>query len=192
MIKLILASASPRRKALLEQAGLRDFIVRPALGPEPEAAEGLPPGEAVIAIALAKGREVAATAGPGELVLAADTEVYLDGALLGKPGSDAEAARMLSRLSGVRHTVYTGVALLLDGKVRTGVEATEVFFRPLTSEEIAAYVKTGEPMDKAGAYGLQGLASKFVRRIEGDVYNVVGLPLCKVAELAQEMGVRLF
>jgi len=149
---------------LLAQAGLTDFTVRPALGPEPEAAEGLPPDEAVLAIALAKGREVAATARSGELVLAADTEVYFDGALLGKPWDEADAVRMLSRLSGARHTVYTGVALLLDGKVCTGVEATDVFFRPLTPQEIEAYVKTCVSMDKAGGYGLQGLASVFVRR----------------------------
>jgi len=176
---------------LLEQAGLSDFIVRPAIGPEPLAAD-LPPGEAVIAIALAKGREVAETALPGELVLAADTEVYFGGALLGKPRDEADAIDMLSRLSGQKHTVYTGVALFLDGKIHTGVEETDVFFRDLSHDEIKAYVATGEPMDKAGAYGLQGLASVFVRRIEGDVYNVIGLPLCKVAELAKEMGVRLF
>jgi len=176
---------------LLEQAGLTNFTVRPAQGPEPLAAD-LPPDEAVIQIALAKGQEVAATVARGDLVLSADTEVYFDGALLGKPETEADAIAMLSRLSGAKHTVYTGVALFLDGKIHTGVEATDVFFRPLSREEIETYVKTGEPMDKAGAYGLQGLASKFIRRIEGDVYNVIGLPLCRVAELAKEMGVQLF
>lgn len=192
MKKLILASASPRRKQLLEQAGLTDFIVRPARGPEPEAETHLPPGEAVTAIALAKCREVAASAEPGELVLAADTMVYLDGVLLGKPKDEAEAIQMLSRLSGTKHTVYTGIALYLNGEIRVGAEATEVFFRSLTQREIAAYVATGEPMDKAGSYGLQGLASAFVRRIEGDMCTVIGLPLCRVAELAQELGVQLF
>jgi len=177
---------------LLEQMGLTDFIVRPAKGPEPEAAAELSPEEAVIAIALCKGREVAADALPGELVLAADTEVCLDGKLLGKPKDEADAIAMLTRLSGAKHTVYTGVALLLDEKTVTGVEATDVFFRTLSPEEIEAYVATREPMDKAGAYGLQGKASIFVRRIEGDVYNVIGLPLCRVAELAAEMGVRVF
>ena len=124
--------------------------------------------------------------------MAADTEVYFGGALLGKPKDASDATRMLRDLAGAKHTVYTGVALCLDGKTITGVEATDVFFRPLTEAEIAAYVATGEPMDKAGGYGLQGLASVFVRRIEGDVYNVIGLPLCKVAELSAEMGVRLF
>jgi len=177
---------------LLEQAGLSGFIVRPAQNPEPLAAAHLPPGEAVTAIALAKCREVAATALSGELVLAADTMVCLGGELLGKPKDEAEAMLTLSRLSGAKHTVYTGVALYLDGETRTGAETTDVFFRPITQEEIAAYVATGEPMDKAGAYGLQGLASVFVRRLEGDVYNVIGLPLCRVTELAREMGVRLF
>jgi septum formation protein len=192
MKQLILASQSPRRKMLLEQLGLTGFLIRPARGPEPLPAENLSPAEAVRAIALAKGREVAATARPGELVLAADTMVCLDGALLGKPRDEAEAVDMLTQLSGAKHTVYTGVALFLDGKIHTGVEATDVFFRPLSPEEIQAYVATGEPMDKAGSYGLQGLASVFVRRIEGDMYNVIGLPLCRVAELAAEMGVRLF
>ena len=192
MKRLILASNSPRRKMLLEQMGLSDFLIRPAGGPEPLPMEGLSPAEAVTAIALAKAKEVAATALPGDMILAADTMVCLDGALLGKPRDEAEAAEMLGRLSGEKHTVYTGVALLLDGKTLTGAEETDVFFRPLSEEEIRAYVATGEPMDKAGSYGLQGLASVFVRRIEGDMYNVIGLPLCRVAELAAEMGVRLF
>jgi len=192
MTKVILASASPRRKQLLEQAGLANFIVRPAEGPELLADAHLPPGEAVTAIALAKCREVADKAGPDALVLAADTMVYLDGELLGKPKDEEEAVHMLTRLAGAKHTVYTGVALYLNGETRTGVEMTDVFFRPLTQREIRAYVATGESMDKAGSYGMQGLASVFVRRIEGDVYTVIGLPLCRVAELAQEMGVRLF
>jgi len=177
---------------LLEQAGLLDFDIRPPVGEEPLAAVDLLPEEAVVLVALAKGREIASAAAPGELVLAADTMVCLDGAFLNKPRDEAEAALMLGRLSGRKHTVYTGVALFLNGEVRSGAEATEVFFRTLAPREIEAYIATGEPMDKAGAYGLQGLASVFVRRIEGDVYNVVGLPLCKVAELALEMGVRLF
>ncbi|MCL2842170.1 MAG: Maf family protein [Oscillospiraceae bacterium] len=190
MAHLILASGSPRRKMLLEQVGA-DFIVRPALRPEPLAKEGQPPDEAVMDIALAKGTEVAKTAEPKQLVLAADTMVCLNGELLGKPEHEAEAAVILSRLSGAKHTVYTGVALLLDGQVQTACEATDVYFRPLTDEEIRRYVATGEPMDKAGAYGIQGKAATFVRRIEGDIYNVIGLPLCLVAELSREMGVQI-
>jgi len=190
MIGLILASASPRRRALLTQMGLSDFVVRPALH-EIEA-DDLPPGEAVQAIALAKGQAVAQMAQAGELVLAADTEVWFEGKLLGKPKDEADAIRMLKGLSGAKHTVYSGVALILDGKALTGVEVTDVYFRELTDAEIEAYVSGGEPMDKAGAYGLQGKAAHFVRRIEGDVYNVIGLPLCLVHELTQKMGVCLF
>ena len=191
MGNIILASQSPRRKDLLIQAGLRDFIIRPAPGEELEAGH-LPPAEAVVEIALSKGRQVAQTAKPGDLILAADTMVALGEELLGKPGDEEEAYAMLRRLSGQRHRVYTGVALLLDGREVTGVETTEVFFGALTDEEIWAYVKTGEPMDKAGAYGLQGRAAVFIRRIEGDVTNVIGLPLYRLAKLTEEMGVRLF
>jgi len=187
---LILASASPRRRELLEQMGLSGFIVRPAL--DEIEADYLPPAEAVQAIALAKGQAVAETAKAGELVLAADTEVWFEGKLLGKPKDQADATRMLKGLSGARHTVYSGVALILDGKVLTDVEETDVYFRDLSHAEIEAYVAGGEPMDKAGAYGIQGKAAHFVRRIEGDVYNVIGLPLCLVHELTQKMGVCLF
>ena len=191
MRQLILASGSPRRKMLLEQLGLCDFVVRPAPGEELSAGD-LPPAEAVLAIALSKGRQVAAGARPGELVLAADTMVFLEGTLLGKPKDKEEALSMLRRLSGQRHTVYTGVVLILDSREVTAVEATDVFFKPLREAEIRAYVETGEPMDKAGAYGLQGRAAVFVRRIEGDMYNVIGLPLYRLADMADEMGVRLF
>ena len=190
MTKLILASASPRRRELLEQMGLSDFTIRPAV--DEIEADHLPPDEAVRMIALAKGQAVAKTAKAGELVLAADTEVWFGGKLLGKPKDEADARRMLRQLSGAKHTVYSGVALILDGKVCTGVEVTDVYFRALTDREIVAYVATGEPMDKAGAYGIQGKAAHFVRRIEGDVYNVIGLPLCLLSELTEEMGVCLF
>lgn len=191
MGRLILASGSPRRKMLLEQIGVEDFIVRPAPGPEPLAKTGQSPQEAVIEIALAKGTAVAKTAEPGQLVLAADTMVCLDGQLLGKPKDRAEAMAMLGRLSGAKHTVFTGVALLLDGEVKTACEETDVYFRPLRDEEIRRYVDSGEPADKAGAYGIQGKAAVFVRRVEGDIYNVIGLPLCLVTELSREMGVQI-
>jgi len=190
MTRLILASASPRRRELLAQVGISDFIIRPAL--DEIEADHLPPDEAVRAIALTKGQAVAKTAEAGELILAADTEVWFAGKLLGKPKDEADARQMLRRLSGAKHTVYSGVALILDGKVCTGVEATDVYFRDLSDQEIEAYVSTGEPMDKAGAYGIQGRAAHFVRRIEGDVYNVIGLPLCLLSELTREMGVCLF
>ena len=191
MKRLILASQSPRREALLRQAGVRDFIVRPAPGEELEAGD-LPPAEAVVEIALSKGRQVAETAEPGDLILAADTMVFLEGALLGKPRDEAEAFDMLRRLSGRRHTVYTGVALILDGREVTGLETADVYFGHLTDAEILGYVKTGEPMDKAGAYGLQGRAAVFIRRVEGDMHTVIGLPLYRVAKLGEEMGVQIF
>jgi len=189
--RLILASKSPRRRELLLQAGLSDFVIRPAPGEE-LAAGDMPPEEAVREIALSKGRQVVQTAESGELVLAADTMVCLDGALLGKPKDGDEAKDMLRRLSGRAHTVYTGIALFLDGRESTGVEATDVYFRDLSDQEIAAYVETGEPMDKAGAYGIQGRAAAFVRRIEGDVTNVIGLPLSPLVLMARGMGVNLF
>ena len=192
MARLILASASPRRKMLLEQAGITDFIVRPATVSEPKPAMGLAPAEAVMEIARFKGQAVAQSAEPGQPILAADTMVCLDGELLGKPVDAADAVCMLRRLSGVRHTVYTGVALFLDGKVRVSAEATDVYFRVLTDEEICRYVARGEPMDKAGGYGIQGPGAVFVRRVEGDFYNVVGLPLCLLTELSRGMGVHIF
>jgi len=188
MRKLILASASPRRQALLKQMGLSDFEIRP---PAQEiTAAHLPPDQAVLAVAQAKGQSVTST--PGEMILAADTEVYFSGKLLGKPQSQQDAIQMLQALSGKKHTVYTGMVLLLDGREVTGVEETSVYFKTLTDTEIKRYVKSGEPMDKAGAYGIQGKAAHFIRRIEGDVYNVIGLPLYLLSELAQEMGVMLF
>ena len=190
MARLILASASPRRRELLEQMGCTDFVIRPAANEIK--ADHLPPEQAVQAIALAKGQAVAETAKVGDLVLAADTEVWFEGKLLGKPKDRADAIQMLKKLSGAKHTVYSGVALLSDGKTVTGVEATDVYFRELTDEEIEAYVSGGEPMDKAGAYGIQGRAAHFVRRIEGDVYNVIGLPLCLLHGLTRKMGVCLF
>ena len=188
---MILASQSPRRRDLLVQAGRTDFIVRPAPGAEMEAGD-MPPAEAVREIARSKAHQVAETASPGDLILAADTMVCLEGALLGKPRDPEEAASMLRRLSGRRHTVYTGVAMHLDGRELAVTEAADVFFRELTDQEIFTYVATGEPMDKAGAYGLQGRAGAFVRRIEGDVTAVIGLPLYRVVLLAREMGVTLF
>ncbi len=185
---LILASASPRRRELLANLGL-SFAVIPAKGPEKPPA-GADAGQTARALAEAKAREVAADH-PGAVVIGADTVVEADGALLGKPRDEEDAARMLRLLSGREHRVYTGVAVIRDGTVLSRWEATRVFFRPLTDREIAAYIATGEPMDKAGAYGYQGLASLFVERIEGDYFNVVGLPLCGLGRMLDELGVSL-
>ena len=185
---LILASGSPRRRQLLEQIGLT-FAVRSSDVDE-SVSPGLTPAQVVESLSARKGEAVAAEAAPGDLVHSADTVVALDGAILGKPRDRAEAEAMLTALSGRTHQVYTGVTLLQDGRRLTEHEVTAVTFRPLSPEEIAAYVSTGEPMDKAGAYGIQGLGALLVGRLEGDYFNVMGLPLCRLGEMLAQFGVR--
>ncbi len=187
-MSLILASASPRRRELLSHFNIA-FTIDPASGPEtpPEHAA---PADTVMALSAAKAREIAARH-PGDIVIGADTIVELDGAILGKPADKADAFRMLSSLAGREHRVYTGVAVVRDDTVLTEAEMTRVFFRPMTDREIEAYIDSGEPMDKAGAYGYQGLAALFVERIEGDFFNVVGLPLCRLGRMLQTLGVTL-
>lgn len=178
---LILASASPRRREILESAGI-PFETRPAEVDETpllhETAE-----EYVRRLAEEKARAVwraGDTVLGADIVLGADTVVAVDKVLLGKPNDGEEAARMLRLLSGRRHRVLTGICLFDGEKAEAALEETFVEFLPLSSEEIAAYVATGEPFDKAGAYGIQGAASKFVARIEGCYFNVVGLPIARV------------
>ncbi|MBR1780707.1 MAG: septum formation inhibitor Maf [Oscillospiraceae bacterium] len=180
MDRIVLASGSPRRRELLHQMGIDDFEVLAARGEE-TAPAGLTPAELVRHLALQKAREVAALR-PEATVIGADTVVVLDGAVLGKPADAGDARRMLSALSGRAHQVYTGLAVLRGGRTISHAECTQVHFRALTAEEIDAYVATGEPMDKAGAYGIQGRACTLIRGIEGDYYNVVGLPVCALYE----------
>lgn len=187
-MNIILASQSPRRRQLLEQMGISDFIVRPARGEE-VAAPGLTPAQLVEALSRQKAEEVAAGADQEDLVIAADTVVALDHRVLGKPHSREEAQEMLAALSGREHTVYTGVTLRRGQQVLTRHEATQVRFRPLTQEEIAAYVATGEPMDKAGAYGIQGRGALLAQGIVGDYFNVVGLPVCLLGQMLRQFGV---
>ncbi len=189
-MEIVLASGSPRRRQLLEQIGLTGFRVLPSDADE-SLPDGIAPGEAVERLSARKGAAVAAQARPGALVIAADTVVALDGAILGKPRDEGEAREMLSALSGRTHQVYTGVSLFHPGGRRTEHEVTAVTFRPLSQEEIAAYVATGEPMDKAGAYGIQGLGALLVERLEGDYFNVMGLPLCRLGRMLAAAGVRL-
>ena len=151
-MRIILASQSPRRRELLERMGIRDFEVLPARGEE-LADPSLPPAELVEELSRRKCAEVAALR-PGGLVIGADTVVSIDGQVLGKPRDRAEAERMLRALSGRQHTVYTGVTVLYNGTAETGSERTSVRFRPLTDGDITRYIATGEPMDKAGAYGI--------------------------------------
>jgi septum formation protein len=182
---LVLASVSPRRAELLRVAGI-PFEVRAPRDAEAGTAGRLghaAPRDYAVALALAKAEAVAADH-PGRLVLGADTVVVLDGEVLEKPGSEGEAARMLGRLQGRRHTVITALALLGGaGGPATCAESTEVEFLPLDEASIRRYVATGEPMDKAGAYGIQGYGAMMVRRVEGCYFNVMGLPLARLGAL---------
>jgi septum formation protein len=199
---LVLASASPRRRQLLAQAGFT-FAVRPAHLPE-DPRSGEDPIAYVTRLAREKAQavfdEIAAGAGCGDpkvgtadlrslAVLGADTTVTLDGLILGKPENRDDAARMLRMLSGRSHRVITGVALVTQHSVDVAAETTAVRFLTLSDEEIEAYIATGEPMDKAGAYGIQGLAAKWIPRVDGCYFNVMGLPLSLVATMLESRGI---
>ena len=182
---LILASMSPRRREILALAGF-EFTVHPADTDE-SVPEGTPADSAVIMTAQKKAEAVLRYAADGDVILAADTVVCLDGAIIGKPGTPDDAVKTLKSLSGRTHTVYTGYCLLKDGRRISGVEATDVTFRELDEDEIADYVASGEPMDKAGAYGLQGKACSFAKRIDGDFFNVIGLPICTIRNCLKKL-----
>ncbi len=190
MPDLILASASPRRHELLAGLGL-EFTQAPADIPEVRRS-GETAEEFVQRLALEKARAVAA-GHPGAVVLGSDTEVVLDGEPLGKPATAEEAAAMLQALSGRAHTVLTAVALVQhlakDSREAVRLVATKVHFRPISGAEIQAYWETGEPADKAGAYGIQGLGAVFVERLDGSYSGVVGLPLFQTAELLKEFEI---
>jgi septum formation protein len=173
---LILASASPRRHELLQAAGI-DHIVQPAHIDETRRA-GEPAAEYVRRLAAEKAQAI--QCGDDDIVLGADTVVCLKDAVLGKPADAEEAVRMLRALSGQRHTVLTGTALRRRTQLLPAVSETSVWFDEISEDEIKAYVGIGEPLDKAGAYAIQGYASRFVRRIEGCYHNVVGLPVSLV------------
>jgi septum formation protein len=184
---VILASQSPRRRELLTLAGIA-HTVQPA-----DIDESLLPGETPRAYCERLAREkVAAVArdAPNALVIGSDTIVVVDGDVLGKPRDGAEAAEMLARLSGRSHVVMTGVAARWHGAERSAVEEVGVSFHALTSSDIAAYVATREPMDKAGAYGIQGFGATIVSRVDGDYFAVMGLPLQRLVRLLAELGVR--
>ena len=181
-MELLLASQSPRRRELLGRLGLEFAVAVPDVDETMDPA--LPAFDEVARLSAAK-----AAAVDGTVVVAADTVVVLDGRVLGKPRDAAEAAEMLRALSGRAHQVMTGVTVRRGGRAETDTVVTDVHFRPLGAAEIAAYVATGEPMDKAGAYGIQGLASVFVDRLAGDYYNVMGLPLCRLCRMLRAAGV---
>jgi septum formation protein len=185
--RVILASQSPRRRELLTLVGI-PHDVRPA-----DIDETYGPGEQPGPHAQRLAREKAAVVAAGEpdaLVIAADTIVVVDGDVLGKPRDDAHAAQMLTRLSGRAHVVMTAVAVRWRGGERSSVEVVGVTFHPLTAQDIHAYIQTREPMDKAGAYGIQGYGATVVERVDGDYFAVMGLPLQRVVRLMQDLGVR--
>lgn len=183
---MILASQSPRRRELLGQMGF-SFTVRPAKGEELAHPE-LTPAQLVEELARQKALEVSAEAEADDVVVAADTVVAIDGVVLGKPHDKVHAAQMLSALSGREHTVYTGVAVKRGETLLVEHEATQVRFRPLTEREIDLYIQTGEPMDKAGSYGIQGCGALLVEGIRGDYFNVVGLPICRLGRMLAQVG----
>ncbi|MBR4749752.1 MAG: septum formation protein Maf [Abditibacteriota bacterium] len=171
-MKYCLCSTSPRRRELLKLI-IPEFEIRPS-GAERPIPSGMAPEESCVMLSLHK---LPPRAEAGAVFICADTIVSVDGVQLGKPSSPGQAAEMLSLLSGRSHKVTTGYAIACGDLILKGYENTTVFFGNMSPEDIAAYVATGEPMDKAGAYGIQGLASRFIRGIEGDYFNVVGLPV---------------
>ncbi|MDX9995434.1 MAG: Maf family protein [Rhodocyclaceae bacterium] len=196
--RIYLASQSPRRRELLTQIGVRfDLLLfRSGMRADPETCEDPLPGEAPDAYALrvaeAKARHgaqlLAVRRLPVRPVLAADTTLDVEGEIIGKPADDADAATILTRLSGRAHRVLTAIAIAHADRLETRLSTSEVRFRPLGAEEIRRYVATGEPRDKAGAYGLQGRAAVFVEEIRGSHSGIVGLPLCETALLLREFG----
>lgn len=184
---VLLASGSARRLELLRRIGVEPLVRVADVDETP--VPGEPPAETVARLAAAKARAVDAP--PGTLVIAADTEVVLDGVVLGKPADREQATAMLAALSGREHQVITGVHVRCDDREASAVVGTVVRFRALRADEIEAYVAGDEPYDKAGGYGIQGAAGMFVDRIEGSDTNVIGLPLATVVELAAEVGVTL-
>jgi septum formation protein len=190
MKRIILASASPRRKELLEKIGLK-FEVEPSNYAE-DMRSGLSPGELAKSISLEKAR-VVASKHKNAIVIAADTFIVFRGKIMGKPNTEAEARKMLIRLRGKAHSVITGFTIMdtEENKVLTESVETVVHIKNLTSEEIDAYVKSKEPLDKAGAYAIQGLGSVIVERIEGDYFNVMGLPLSALAEGLKKFGIHI-
>ena len=186
---IILASQSPRRKELLTQMGLSFRVVVSDIDEHME--RSLPPDKLVESISAEKARAVQPLTTPDSLIIAADTVVVLDGTVLGKPADEADALRMLTALQGRRHTVCTGVTVRQGDSCLTESESTDVYFRPASRRELLAYIQTGEPMDKAGAYGVQGKGALLVERLDGDFFNVMGLPVLRLARMLERFGVSL-
>ena len=189
MANIVLASGSPRRQELLRRIGITDFTVR-----APQVEETYPPGlspqETVAYISREKSEAVCCS--PEEIVITADTMVFLDDARLGKPKDEADALRMLTALQGRGHIVCTGVTVRQGDQFVTETETTRVYFRSATEQELRSYIRTGEPMDKAGAYGVQGKGALLVERLDGDFFNVMGLPVLRLSRMLSRFGVELF
>lgn len=185
---MILASTSPRRRELLGQIGVKDYRI---LSPDVEEVmdEMLPPAQLVEGLSRQKAMAVRARAGEDDVIIAADTVVSLEGEVLGKPADELDAFKMLSALSGNRHQVYTGITVIRGTDVVTEHERTTVTFRELDPAEIEHYIATGEPMDKAGAYGIQGIGALLVSGIDGDYFNVMGLPVYRLGRMLARFGV---
>lgn len=190
MRKIILASASPRRRELLEQGGI-PFTVIPSQAEEKITTEQ--PGQVVEELSYLKCSDIYEKSLGDVLVIGADTVVASEGKILGKPSSQKDAVKMLQSLQGREHEVYTGVTIMAregnENRKKTFHEKTKVVFYPMSDEEIRSYVNTGEPMDKAGAYGIQGKSAVFIKEISGDYNNVVGLPLGRLYQELKNMGI---
>ena len=187
-MSLILASASPRRKELLEKFGI-PFVIRVADIDETMAPDQLPYNEVA---RVSRAKALAVTHDETDIVIAADTIVVCENKVLGKPRDEAEAKATLRLLSGRDHQVMTGCTVLKADTIRTFTEVTDLHFRELRESEIEKYVLSGEPMDKAGSYGIQGGAALFCEKLAGDYYNVMGLPVCRLGEILREMAPELF
>ncbi len=185
---IVLASKSPRRRELLGMLGLEFTLASP--NADETLPEGISPREGVEELSRRKALSLSGEY-PNDLIIAADTLVAVDGRCLGKPRDPSEARRMLSELSGRSHEVFTGLTICLGERIVTKSERTEVIFRALSDEEIEAYVSSGEPMDKAGAYGIQSKGSLLVEGIRGDYFNVVGLPVCTLGLMLKEFGIEI-
>ena len=190
MLHIVLASGSPRRQELLRRIGITEFGVV-----VPDADESCPAGltarETVAHIARSKAEAARPLTAPEDVVITADTMVFVGDERLGKPRDGDDALRMLTRLAGNRHTVCTGVTVRQGERLNCFTVSTDVYFRPATERELRAYIASGEPMDKAGAYGVQGLGALLVERIDGDFFNVMGLPLLPLARALKEFGIEL-
>ena len=190
MPHIVLASGSPRRQELLRRIGITDFDIVIPRADETYPA-GLTARETVAHIARNKAEAAKALTKPEDIVITADTMVFLGDERLGKPHDEADALRMLKELSGNRHTVCTGVTVRQGDRLNCFTVSTDVYFRAADEAELRAYIASGEPMDKAGAYGIQGLGSLLVERIDGDFFNVMGLPVMPLSRVLKEYSVDL-